>query len=465
MIKVSVVVPVYNGASYIQECLECILSQTLEEIEVLCVNDASTDSTAAILQTYMERDKRVKIITNRENVGPGVSRNRGLRQAKGKYIIFLDVDDIFEKEMLKEAFNRAEIYRSDICIFREDFFQDGFDENMVHSYPHFILKRLEHIGVFSPYIIKDVIFNLWNGWTWDKLFRRGFILKAGICFQEMRSSEDGFFVHGALVAAERLTCINRIFVHHRIDVAFSVSNSRNKSWQCCYWYLKELKKYLIKNNQYIYYEKSFINWASDFLYWNYRTLNQETRELLFYALKQYMFEELNLLKYVKEEFYNPFYFWFIHTVYESDSYSNCTIPVSETDMWISMLNQNERKIEKLFQFLEKKQYYAAIWGLGVRGKAFLERYGDRRKIRKVYDQDSRKAGQVIWDRYIVEPFNVTTCEGIDVIIVTNTGFYDSIVKTVKCIKQDIKILNFDIYLNPGLSFPLSLEECICRSVR
>ena len=120
MIKISVVVPIYNGEAYLRECLDSILSQTLEEIEVLCIDDGSTDSCLQILHQYEENDKRIKIISNTKNSGPGTSRNKGLEKARGKYVIFLDADDVFEKELLELAFSRAEIYQTDICIFRED---------------------------------------------------------------------------------------------------------------------------------------------------------------------------------------------------------------------------------------------------------------------------------------------------------------------------------------------------------
>ena len=77
MIKISVVVPIYNGEAYLRECLDSILSQTLEEIEVLCIDDGSTDSCLQILHQYEENDKRIKIISNTKNSGPGTSRNKG----------------------------------------------------------------------------------------------------------------------------------------------------------------------------------------------------------------------------------------------------------------------------------------------------------------------------------------------------------------------------------------------------
>ncbi|NBH20428.1 glycosyltransferase family 2 protein, partial [Clostridiaceae bacterium] len=176
MIKVSVVIPVYNGEAYLEECMDSILFQTLKEIEVICVDDGSTDHCSELLQKYKEMDSRVKVITNQRNSGPGTSRNKGLEKARGKYVIFLDADDVFEEELLELAFSRAEIYQTDICIFREDEFSDSIKKRTEYPYSRFSIEKLEKRGVFSPKDVKDVLFNLWNGWAWDKLFLREFVL-------------------------------------------------------------------------------------------------------------------------------------------------------------------------------------------------------------------------------------------------------------------------------------------------
>ena len=98
-IKVSVIIPVYNSEKYIGTCLDSIINQTLQEIEIICVNDGSTDRTSEILQFYREKDSRIKII-EQENAGAGAARNYGLRNSSGEYLSFLDADDFFENDMM-----------------------------------------------------------------------------------------------------------------------------------------------------------------------------------------------------------------------------------------------------------------------------------------------------------------------------------------------------------------------------
>ena len=465
MIKISVIIPIYNGESYLQECLDSICNQSLHEIEIICINDASKDSTLSILNKYHKKDNRFIILSNKSNLGAGASRNLGLDKAKGKYVIFLDADDVFEQEMLQEIYLRAENYHAEICVFREDQFCEDIQEYRYEPYSPSIARDLEHRGVFSPTEIKDFLFNLWNGWAWDKLFQREFILNNAIRFQEISSSEDGFFVHAALSIAKRITYLNQVYVHHRINRTTSLSNSRDASWECCYSYLHVLREYLIKKNIYSDYEKSFINWAPDFLYWNYWSLNEENRKKLFYALKQNILEEFGLLQYRADLFYNHFYYWFIHEIDKSDTYSACKIPVNPTEQWMAMLCQNESKIEYLFQYLEKHKYNAAIWGLGKRGMFFLNKYGSKRELKKIFDKDSQRTGEIINGKYKVELFNSSTSKGIDFIIVMNTGYFEAIAKEAASVNSQIKVFNLEQYQMPFRSMPLPLEDFIFQSMR
>ena len=104
---VSVIIPVHNAAEYIAETLTTVLAQSLKEIEIILVNDSSTDNTLDIVTKIASEDSRVRVITNPSNVGGGESRNIGLRVATGEYIIFLDDDDYADKEMLKRMSDRA----------------------------------------------------------------------------------------------------------------------------------------------------------------------------------------------------------------------------------------------------------------------------------------------------------------------------------------------------------------------
>ncbi len=98
----SVIIPVYNVGKYLEECLESLLNQTLENIEIICINDGSTDNSLSILYEYRKKDKRV-IVVNKSNGGVSSARNIGLRIARGEYIVFVDADDIAEKRLCERV--------------------------------------------------------------------------------------------------------------------------------------------------------------------------------------------------------------------------------------------------------------------------------------------------------------------------------------------------------------------------
>ena len=98
-IKVSVIMPVYNAEDYLRPALDSVIDQTLKDIEIICIDDGSTDKSLEIIKEYQKADSRVRIVTE-NNAGPGAARNKGIVRARGKYIAFLDADDFYEFDLL-----------------------------------------------------------------------------------------------------------------------------------------------------------------------------------------------------------------------------------------------------------------------------------------------------------------------------------------------------------------------------
>ena len=115
MIKVSVIITIYNGEVYLRQCLDSVCSQTLKDIEIICVDDGSTDSSWDILESYRAKDNRFKLY-RQQNLYAGTARNNGKAHAEGKYLVFWDCDDFFDPEALEILFNLSEETDSDICV-------------------------------------------------------------------------------------------------------------------------------------------------------------------------------------------------------------------------------------------------------------------------------------------------------------------------------------------------------------
>jgi len=212
-IKVSVVIPVFNSSQYLRECMDSVINQTLEEIEIICVDDGSDDDSLDILRGYEETDSRVKVLAQ-EHRGGGAARNRGLEIARGVYLSFLDSDDFFEPDMLESIYERCSKMRADICVFQVKNYDDA-TKKVTSDTNSFVAKNIPKKDFFHPSELKDKIFGTFQTWAWNKLFRRHFIEKEGIRFQEIYRTNDMYFVNTALMKAKRITVLARELIYYR----------------------------------------------------------------------------------------------------------------------------------------------------------------------------------------------------------------------------------------------------------
>lgn len=301
-IKVSVIIPVYNVEKYLEQCLDSIVNQTMKELEIICVDDSSTDNSKRILEKYAELDNRIKIIAQ-PNSGAGAARNKGLAVAKGKYVSFLDSDDFFELNMLEEAFEKAEKDKADFVVYKSDQYYTEEDKYKEASWT-FREKEIPPYTPFSHRQMTDNIFKVFVGWAWDKLYNREFIQKNNLWFQEQRTSNDLLFVFSALVLAKRISVEKKVLVHQRRDSKDSLSKTRENSWYCFYDALIALKDRLIKEGVYGEVEKDYINYALHFSLWNIDTLAEPTKTILIKKMKEEWFKTLGIEGKAKDYFYN-----------------------------------------------------------------------------------------------------------------------------------------------------------------
>lgn len=300
--KVSVIMPVYNGEKYLEQCMDSVCAQSMKEIEIICVDDGSSDRSLGILQKYADKDSRVKIITQ-QNGGAGKARNTGMKKATGEYLIFLDSDDFFEKDMIAKAYEEAEQYQADFVVFNSD--QYHMDTKKYVQNPWVVRKR--DIPPYMPFSFRELtdnVFKTFVGWAWDKLYKRSFVEKHGLYFQEQRTTNDMLFVFSSIVLAEKIVFLDEILVHQRRGGKESLSVTREKSWFCFYDALIALRNRLKNENLYWLLEKDYINYALHFALWNYKTLKEPTKKLLHDKLSQEWFAELGIADKPQKYFYN-----------------------------------------------------------------------------------------------------------------------------------------------------------------
>lgn len=226
IVKVSVIVPIYNVEKYLRKCLDGILSQTLKDIEVVAVDDGSTDSSPSILREYAKKDGRIQVVS-RQNGGAGAARNTGLALARGKYLFFHDPDDFSAPQMLERLVANAERYNSDVVVAGRMLYDNAAASviKTVHLPKHVVSAR-------QPFDYRDVadrFFASFGFAPWNKLFRRDFIEKAGLRFQEIPRTNDMYFVNVALAAACRISALDEALYYYRMNVKSSLQANNDKS--------------------------------------------------------------------------------------------------------------------------------------------------------------------------------------------------------------------------------------------
>ncbi len=213
MVKVSVIVPVYNAEKYLAQCIGSIISQTLREIEIICVDDGSSDKSLSILNSFAEEDKRITIL--RQDHGyAGAARNRGMEEASGKYLVFWDSDDYFKPKALEEMYNQCEKDSAQVCVCggRQYYDREGFEA----PGPRYLRKsEIPEVIPFNALTEPDHIISMTVEAPWNKMFLREFIEQQGLRFQAIRNANDVYFVINALCLAERVTLVNKPLVVYR----------------------------------------------------------------------------------------------------------------------------------------------------------------------------------------------------------------------------------------------------------
>ena len=298
--KVSVIIPVYNVEKYLRECLDSVVNQTLKDIEIICINDGSTDKSGEILNEYAYKDSRI-IVINQYNSGAGAARNAGLAIAKGNYLAILDSDDIYNTSMLEKMYKKASKQDLDIVICRCSIFNQT--KNHTSRTNHTIVKKyLPKKETFNCTDIPQHIIGFCIGWTWDKLYKRSFVEKYKLTFPQIHNSEDGMFVFLSLCLADRISIIKDYLVIHRINTKTQLSERRDEAPFCFIEGALALKKALEKYNIYSMVEQSYINWFVEHSFWHLDTLNLKNShdlEVILYKL----FEEMGVYNHNADYFY------------------------------------------------------------------------------------------------------------------------------------------------------------------
>ena len=230
--KISVIIPVYNVEQYLGHCLDSVINQTYKNLEIICVNDASTDRSPLILEEYSKKDSRIVIVNNAKNSRLGPTRNHGMEYATGDYVHFLDSDDWLEPdayERLVEIINK----NGDIDLINFCYQSISIKNKRVNTRQFRKNKYLNKVFTLED----DGIFGLlemWDRHAWSKLYRRKFLQDNSCIFNNYPCFEDIEFSFDVLIKAGSIYCCNDVLLNYRVSNPKSLIGNYHNHLDCAY---------------------------------------------------------------------------------------------------------------------------------------------------------------------------------------------------------------------------------------
>ena len=404
---VSVIIPVHNAGQYLDQCLQNVANQTLRDIEIICVNDGSTDCSSAILMQYAQRDSRF-VILDQQNLGAGAARNMGMSVAQGKYLSFLDADDYFEPTMLDLAYKKLQEDGAEIVVF-------GFNyHNMATNGIKQAAKilRKEWLPDVLPFSYKDMpigFFNSFHSVAWNKLFKKSLVDAHSLRFQELFRSNDVLFTHSALALAQRITILNEPLVYHRRGIATNCQSTTYQYPYDSFTAISTLKKFLEDHGLYAELKQTYINFALDGSLHHLRTLEGTSafREI-FDFYKAQGFDNLGISECAEEYFYDNERYLQYKTIINNDIVSYSAI----------LINNLKEKIEQMkFDHSEK------IKSIKLKNAEKIEqmKLKQKEKVETLKLEHKEK----------IEALNLIQKEKIDQIRISNMGVSQRLLRSIK----------------------------------
>lgn len=301
MIKVSVILPVYGVAEYIEACVKSLLAQTLEDVEFLFVDDHGPDDSIAILQRIIEGHPRAgqfRVLTPEHNLGAGMARNFGIPEAQGEYISFIDPDDTVEPDMLEVLYNKAKSLDADICCcYMQKCFPDGSKGDLLIN-PHIKEGPITHDArafVLTHYVSLFA----------SMIYRREMVLANDIRFPEDRAADDSFFVSCVWMKTRSVAYVDRPLYHYLIRPGSVTTTRQSDKYRKRLAVFGKLMQYAKNHNvyeeykseiDYMYMKKGYLSSVANYIRNSSRPQATTYREIYGELLRQ-----------VPDYYSNPYY--------------------------------------------------------------------------------------------------------------------------------------------------------------
>lgn len=440
-VNISVIMPVYNAEKYLREALQSLLKQTFRNFEIICVDDGSTDGSLNILREFQRSDSRIRILVNDGRCGAAASRNKGMCASEGKYITFLDGDDLFDEEMLALAYETIERLNVDIVMYEYIHIPSEHiheKRNVLRSdwFVERYCRRPFSICEYDP-----IEFINWTGSPCNKLYRKEFIRSKKLEFQTLSSCNDVYFVNMALMLARKIIMLEdrRVMVYAR-EHHEPTRISSDRDPMCSYLAMVKIGEELTARGLFqdlfqYYYFRCFYMLRGGLV----NARKEETAKRFYQFLKEEGIDNLAALCedcYQKVERY-------VHNLLEDYKRVDFDIKWYQYENMIGFyLDRNSEHVISLLQSFENQGKKSALWGAGVKGRvflSFLERHGLH--IAAVADKNECKQGKAVNGYIVRKPEEILI--NVQVVIVCTFAVWQDVSEELS--GTGIEVVNLEKY--------------------
>ena len=291
--KITLIVPVYNVEKWLPQCMDSLVGQTLKDIEILCINDGSTDHSLDILESYAAKDQRIRIISQ-QNAGQGAARNRGIREAKGAYVGFVDSDDWLDVHFCEKMYEAALKNDAELVICQIHLYNDktgqSFEKSEWADIPLF--ERFQG-KVFSFEDTKEFYFNQITAVPWNKIYKTEFLRQNNLYFPEGIKYEDYPYFFKMYICVKRAVLCPHKLYFYRVNRLGSDATDIRKNGFTFLSHFNDIEETLRTHNRYPEMQYRFLQMKiMGLLYWLNKTPRRFKKE--FYDLIQQEFRRMNL---------------------------------------------------------------------------------------------------------------------------------------------------------------------------
>lgn len=356
--EVSIIVPVYNQALHLTECLNSLLRIKDLSVEIICVNDGSTDNSLEIIRKFQNNDKRIKVL-DKENTGYGDSMNRGIESANGDYIFFVESDDWLVEGALNVLYRVARKFSADIVKGNYYIYNSQSNSNDIYEN----LYYFQYDDVIPEEKKEDLFFVAPS--IWSALYKRNFLIENKILFLPTKGAayQDTSFAFKVWAKARRCVCVQNPIIHYRQDSIGSSSNQKNKIFNICDEF-REIERFMNENElrrlEPIYARVKYISYM-----WNVNRLDVYDKIKFLMVIREEYKRECYTGKLVKKYWNNADWTVIHRIIFDFDNYSA---------RLLGKTANNEKGIT-----LDLMKYITPIYiyGAGVYGKKLFRYFKER----------------------------------------------------------------------------------------